>query len=96
MQRAAILIGVSKTEGLPELQAVEAGIAQMLAWAAAQHIDGDRLVALTDKRDKVRTHQVADAMTQACGGQLRQFVPGPNQGAAKENAGNALLARICQ
>jgi hypothetical protein len=62
MQRAAILIGVSKTEGLPELQAVEAGIAQMLAWAAAQHIDGDRLVVLTDKRDKVRAHQVADAV----------------------------------
>jgi hypothetical protein len=63
---------------------------------------GDKLLGLTWNGGFVWNLQatskpeIADAMTQACGGQLRQFVPGPNQGAAKENAGNALLARICQ
>ncbi|HVF58489.1 MAG TPA: caspase family protein [Thermoanaerobaculia bacterium] len=62
MQRAAVLIGVSKTGGLPELQAVQTGIAHMLAWAATQGIGGDRLVVLTDQAGKVRAHQIVDAI----------------------------------
>lgn len=62
MQRAAVLIGVARTGGLPELSAVQSGIARMAAWADAQGINGDRLVTLTDRDGKVRAHQVADAI----------------------------------
>jgi hypothetical protein len=62
MQRAAVLIGVSKTESLPALQAVESGIAQMRAWAEDQGIVGDRLVELTDQNTEVRAYQVVDAI----------------------------------
>ncbi len=62
MRRAAILIGVSTTGGLPELQAVGAGLAQMRAWAASQGIDNTDLVELNDATGKVRAYQVADAI----------------------------------
>lgn len=62
MLRAAVLIGVSTTGGLPNLQAVESGIAQMAAWAEGQGIRGDRLVVLTDKDEIVRVHQISDAI----------------------------------
>jgi hypothetical protein len=62
MQRAAVLIGVSKTGNLPELQAVQSGIGGMRSWAATQGIEGDRLVVLTDQAGKVRAHQIVDAI----------------------------------
>lgn len=62
MRRAAILIGVSTTEGLPKLQAVESGIVLMTAWATGQGINGDRLVVLTDRNNVVRAYQVVDAI----------------------------------
>jgi hypothetical protein len=62
MQRAAVLIGVSKTGHLPELQAVQSGIGGMRSWAATQGIKGDRLVVLTDQAGKVRAHQIVDAI----------------------------------
>jgi hypothetical protein len=62
MRRAAILIGVSSTEGLPKLQAVESGIALMQEWATGQKIEGDRLIILTDRSDPVRAFQIADAI----------------------------------
>ena len=62
MQRAAVLIGVSKTGHLPELQAVQSGIGGMRSWAATQGIEGDRLVVLTDQAGKVRAHQIVDAI----------------------------------
>lgn len=57
-----MLIGVSKTGGLPELQAVQVGIDHMRAWAATQGISGDRLVMLSDQTNKVRAHQIVDAI----------------------------------
>ena len=53
IERAAVLVGVRKTGGLPTLQAVDRGIAQMQQWAAAQpgmkNVDGElRIVTLTD------------------------------------------------
>lgn len=53
LERAAVLVGVRKTGGLPTLQAVDRGIAQMRQWAAAQpgmkNVDGElRIVTLTD------------------------------------------------
>ena len=47
-QRAMVLVGVSRTGGLPELQAVGDGIRRMREWAATQGISGDQLVVLTD------------------------------------------------
>ena len=64
MQRAVVLIGVARTGGLPELSAVQSGIARMAAWAQAQGITGERLVTLTDRDGKVRAHQVGDAIEQ--------------------------------
>ena len=48
MQRAAILIGVEKTGGLPRLQAVQQGVDAMRHWALSQPGMGDRVVVLTD------------------------------------------------
>lgn len=61
-QRAMVLVGVSRTGGLPELQAVGDGIRRMREWAATQGISGDQLVVLTDEAGKVRAHQVVDAI----------------------------------
>lgn len=61
-QRAMVLVGVAKTGGLPELQAVGDGVRRMREWAESQGIAGDRLVVLTDDADKVRAHQVVDAI----------------------------------
>lgn len=63
MQRAVVLIGVSRTGGLPALQAVQSGVERMRSWAQAQGIGGDRLIVLSDHGDpnvKVRAHQVVD------------------------------------
>jgi hypothetical protein len=63
MQRAAVLIGVSQTGGLPQLQAVQKGIRQMIDWASTQGIGGDRLVVLTDDGGRrVRAHEIVDAI----------------------------------
>jgi hypothetical protein len=60
--RAAVLIGVARTHGLPELQAVQPGIERMRQWAATQGIGGDQLVVLTDAAGKVRAHEIVDAI----------------------------------
>jgi hypothetical protein len=62
VQRAAVLIGVTKSGTLPVLRAVESGIAEMEAWANSQGITGERLVVLTDKTGSVRVHQIVDAI----------------------------------
>ena len=62
MRRAAILLGVSTTEGLQTLQAVESGIALMQYWAAGQGIGGEYLIVLTDRNGPLRAYQVADAV----------------------------------
>ncbi len=61
-QRALVLVGVSRTGGLPELQAVAGGVKRMRDWAETQGIVGDNLVVLTDETDKVRAYQVVDAI----------------------------------
>jgi hypothetical protein len=46
--RAAVLVGVSRTGGLPELQAVGAGLAVMERWALDQGMARDAVVMLSD------------------------------------------------
>jgi hypothetical protein len=48
MTRAAVLIGVEKTGGLPTLRAVRSGVGEMRCWAAAQPGMGDRITVLHD------------------------------------------------
>jgi hypothetical protein len=47
MERAAILIGVSRTGQLPALQATSEGVRKMTAWARSQGIA--RLRVITDE-----------------------------------------------
>jgi hypothetical protein len=64
MERAAILIGVSKTGGLRRLRAVETGISKMTAWATSQRITGDRLVTITDAAKPVEVATIRQAVKQ--------------------------------
>ncbi len=59
MQRAAILIGVSRTGGLQKLQAVETGVTAMEKWARAQGMD---VTVLTDKNAPVDPQQIKRAI----------------------------------
>ncbi len=59
MQRAAILIGVSRTGGLQKLQAVESGVGHMERWARAQGMD---VTVLTDKNAPVDPQQIKRAI----------------------------------
>jgi hypothetical protein len=59
MQRAAILIGVSRTGGLQKLQAVESGVGAMEKWARAQSMD---VTVLTDKEGPVDPQQIRRAI----------------------------------
>ena len=52
MERAAVLIGVSKTGDLEPLQAVDSGLAEMRRWAQGQGITNENLVELTDANDR--------------------------------------------
>lgn len=63
MQRAAVLIGVSRAGPLPQLQAVEAGLSGMRRWAHGQGITDESLVVLSDSRDgEVDARAVYDAV----------------------------------
>lgn len=81
MERAVVLIGVSKIRGLPELSAVGEGIRQMKRWAESQGIGGDYLIVLCDEiSGEVRAHQVSDAIAELVGrgtvGQLIVYFAG--------------------
>lgn len=62
MNRAAVLIGVKKSGRLPELRAVEDGVARMRAWALDQGIPGDSIKVLTDQGGQVHAHEVFAAV----------------------------------
>jgi hypothetical protein len=63
MQRAVVLVGVSRTGGgLPVLQAVEAGVNLMAAWAKAQGIPQDLIVRITDTGGPVEVKTVSSAV----------------------------------
>ena len=63
MNRAAVLIGVRDTGGLPRLQTVYDGITMMRNWAESQGIVGDSLVILTDEQQPVSADKVLDAIS---------------------------------
>ncbi len=60
MDRAVILIGVSRTGSLPELQAVGAGLRRMKDWAVSQRIPDERISILSDEDGEVRAYQIGD------------------------------------
>lgn len=64
MRRAVVLIGVSRTGGLPELQAVHAGVQKMHDWALAQGIPEEAIKTLSDEKkgSEVRIHQIVDVI----------------------------------
>lgn len=63
MQRAAVLVGVSKSGDLPTLQAVAEGVQCMADWCEGQGIRGDRLRIITDQGGgKVSAAMVRDAI----------------------------------
>lgn len=63
MQRAAILIGVSKTGNHPRLQAVSSGVRAMKSWALDhQGLDRDLVKVITDDAGKVDVQQIKDAI----------------------------------
>ena len=67
MDRAAVLVGVSRTGGLPELRAVGAGLAVMERWALDQGMARDAVVVLSDVNggevDSGAVFQAVAAMT---------------------------------
>lgn len=67
MERAAVLIGVSRTGGLAPLQAVASGVEAMAGWAAAQGIAPHRVVRLSDEGGQpVRAAHIKDAVRALC------------------------------
>lgn len=67
MQRAAVLIGVSRTGGLDPLQAVESGVGIMERWARAQGLADDAVIRLTDNgAETVTAKRIKDAVKQLC------------------------------
>lgn len=60
VQRAAVLVGVSRTGGLPALQAVSPGIEQMAEWTRAQGFT--TLTTLTDDAGPVTAAQIQQAI----------------------------------
>jgi hypothetical protein len=60
MQRAAVLIGVSRTGGMPSLQAVTPGIERMAAWTKAQGFSS--VTVLTDDAEPVTVGQIQRAI----------------------------------
>jgi hypothetical protein len=62
MNRAAVLIGVKKSGRLPELRAVDDGVARMRTWALGQGIPDDSIKVLTDQGGKVHAHEVFAAV----------------------------------
>ncbi len=64
MQRAAILIGVSKTGNLQRLQAVASGVQAMEQWALDQNLERDLIKVITDGTGRVDVQQIKDAIEQ--------------------------------
>ncbi|GKS65431.1 hypothetical protein YTPLAS72_27350 [Nitrospira sp.] len=64
MDRAVVLIGVSKTGDCPALQAVHPGVQRMAQWARSQGMteENKRLRVLTDETAEVRAHQITDVI----------------------------------
>ncbi len=62
MERAVVLIGVSKTGNLPQLQAVESGVQQMANWASSQGIPDNRIKIITDKSRKVYVGEIKETI----------------------------------
>jgi hypothetical protein len=63
MQRAVVLVGVSRTgAGLPALQAVESGVNLMAGWARAQGIPDDLVIRITDIDGPVEVKTVSSAV----------------------------------
>lgn len=60
VQRAAVLIGVSRTGGLPPLRAVTPGIDQMTAWTTAQGFS--TITTITDAERPVTVGQIQQAI----------------------------------
>lgn len=62
-ERALVLIGVGRTGGLPELQAVEPGLQTMRTWARTQSFAEERIVSLSDADgSRVDVARVYDAV----------------------------------
>jgi hypothetical protein len=66
MDRAIVLIGVSRTQGNPgRLEAVESAVDRMAAWAREQGIPEDRIARLTDgEGDPVSVERIYQAVLQ--------------------------------
>src|SRR5690606_4502211 len=62
MQRAAVLVGVSKSGMLPRLHAVSEGVDNMRRWCASQGISERKLCVITDQIGKVTISMVRDAV----------------------------------
>jgi hypothetical protein len=62
MKRAAVLIGVDKTGGLPKLSDAAAGAERMEAWALAQGMARKDVVLLTDREGPVTLAAITDAI----------------------------------
>lgn len=62
MQRAAILIGVSKTGNLQRLQAVTTGVRAMEKWTLAQGMDRELVTVITDEAGPVEPRQIKQAV----------------------------------
>jgi len=62
MERAAVLIGVKKTGGIPVLQAVNSSLAHMAKWLRGQGIPKDRLRILSDRRTPVTASAIKEAV----------------------------------
>jgi hypothetical protein len=65
MDRAVLLIGVRKSGTLPELQAVQSGLAKMRKWVRTQGISGELVKTISDsRRRRVRSVDIYDAVEQ--------------------------------
>jgi hypothetical protein len=62
MQRAAVLIGVSKTGNLPPLQAVWPSVHDMAQWAESQGIPGKLMEKVTDEKEPVTVDRIKSAI----------------------------------
>jgi hypothetical protein len=62
MQRGALLIGVSKTGGMPQLQAVESGLESVRLWAVNQGIKPEHLKVFSDAKAPVESSEIRKAV----------------------------------
>ena len=62
MIRAAILIGVKKSGGLPLLPGVQKAVASMAEWLKSQGVADDRITIITDDTDPVEIKRIKKAV----------------------------------